>query len=123
MKSNVAYFGQTVVLDCMIPDKLKPCTGSLYQWYGGNPYAFLCRDEVCRNGTKYLAKKDSLCKYSLEISRFSENDVNCEYTCTYSVHRGRKLLKLDDEHFVCKFTVKIVFVFAGRLKKLCNECF
>lgn len=110
MKSNMTLFRKTAELQCVISDNDSSCNRTLRQWYGGNPYGFLCRDGACRHQVKYVEKQDSMCKYTLKIFNFSENDVNCDYTCAYGVHSSRKTLKLDTKHFACKFTVTVDYI-------------
>lgn len=114
MKSNMTIFGKTAELECAISDYINSCNGDLRQWYGGKPYDFLCRNGDCRNNAKYFERKEAMCKYTLTIYNFSENDVNCEYTCSYGVYRSRKMLKLDGQHFTyvpsmneVNYTVKV----------------
>lgn len=114
MKSNMTIFGKTAELECAISDYTNSCNGNIRQWYGGKPYDFLCRNGDCRNNAKYFERTEGMCKYTLTIYNFSENDVNCEYTCSYGVHRSRKMLKLDGQHFTyvpsmneVNYTVKV----------------
>lgn len=110
VKSSVIFFGKTAELECVVSDSVNFCNKTLRQWYGGNPYGVLCRNGACRNQGKYEEQQNSMCSYTLMINNFSESDVNCEYTCAYGVHRSRKMLKLDNEHFSCKNYSKLGFV-------------
>lgn len=117
----MTLFRKTAELTCVISDYDHSCNRTIRQWYGGNPYVFLCRDGACRHQGKYVEKQDSMCKYTLKIYNFSENDVNCDYTCAYGVQSSRKMLKLDKKLFACKFTItvdNIVFRWEHSLQQL-----
>ncbi|CAC5370248.1 unnamed protein product [Mytilus coruscus] len=101
IKSPVS-FGKNAYLTCNISDQNFNCTRHLRQWLGGENYGSLCYNNKCKASLeKYdVLQVETRCEYILEIERFSEHDVNCDYTCSYGIWRKRKKLTLDEMEFI-----------------------
>ncbi|VDI68834.1 Hypothetical predicted protein [Mytilus galloprovincialis] len=95
-----AFFGNITYLQCNIFDTADNCTQSTRQWIGGPRYRSLCHENKCDSSNKYEIMNQASCLYTLMIRNFTEQDVNCEYTCSYGVSRNRKNLTLDEERFI-----------------------
>lgn len=98
-------FGKVAHLNCKISDPNFNCSRQLRQWLGGEHYGSLCYENKCNASEKKynIVQTENMCVYTLMIERFSEHDVNCEYTCSYGIWRKRKHLTLDEMKFICKY--------------------
>lgn len=103
--SNPVIFGNTAELSCFIFNYDTTCTDELRQWIGGQHYNSLCQNMRCSDDTKYHVKLRTACSYTLMISNFSIDDVNCDYACFYGTHSYRKHLQLNSNDFVCMYTL------------------
>lgn len=97
-----AMFGSDTYLHCNISDEVSNCSKKTRQWYGGPRHRSLCYNNNCTISNKYEVMKQSRCQYTLMIRNFSEQDVNCDYTCSYGVSQKRRNLSLDEHRFICK---------------------
>lgn len=101
-----AVFGNVTYLQCTISDAAFNCSKRTRQWIGGPKYRSLCYEDKCAISNKYEVMKQPNCLYTLMIRNFSEQDVNCEYTCSYGVSRMRRNLTLDEKRFIYEPHVK-----------------
>lgn len=101
MLTKPVVFGESVQLACMANETEipldKPHSRS---WSGGQYNTLLCMNGVSADRSKYneIEGKDKS-QYILQISNFSESDVDCEYKCVFGVDITRTTLHLNEKDY------------------------
>lgn len=105
LTSNPVKFGHTAKLSCYINNNDNSCKQKLRQWLGGREYSAICQNMKCSDDNKYHVTVTTPCSYTLMISNFSMNDVNCDYSCFYGSTSYRKRLPLS-KNFISVPSIK-----------------
>lgn len=101
-------FGQTARLGCELQNGTE---GSTRTWLGGPGYTTISIDGASSNPKKYMEVTSRVPFRSLlEIYDFSENDVDCDYSCSIGYHEDRHILSLNETEFECKFLLYLLRV-------------
>lgn len=90
-------------LSCLVEPSTKNL--STPTWTGGANYSLISFHDSTANKNKYRVINtisNNHFESVLEISDFSESDVNCDYSCSFGFHENRKRLGLTEEDFVCE---------------------
>jgi hypothetical protein len=108
VSNKPAMYGYNVILTCqtghVLTDRVE-CP--VRQWYGGHNDKLLLYNEVSRDATKYEDRTNvSSTEFSLVIKNYTESDLNINYTCSCGFKSYKKLLGLNDEDFIGKYSDK-----------------
>lgn len=109
LTSNPVKFGHTANLSCYIKNNDNSCNQKLRQWLGGREYSSICQNMKCSDDDKYHVTVTTPCSYTLIISNFSMNDVDCDYSCFYGSTSYRKRLPLS-KSFICKYLCYVLII-------------
>lgn len=94
-------FGETARLGCEIQNGTD---GNTRTWQGGPGYTSIYFNGVSSNPDKYMeVTAREPYRSLLEIYNFSENDVDCDYSCSIGFHEDRHKLSLNPSDFERKF--------------------
>lgn len=90
-------FGETAKLALVAKNESEKSTRI---WQGGQQYVQLCRNGISLNPKKY---RESTIRFPfesiLEIKTFSEDDVDCDYSCSIGFIKDRHRLSLNEKDF------------------------
>lgn len=85
--------------------ELKTNNHSTPTWTGGANYSTIAFHGSTADKNKYrvtnIHRNDQF-ESVLEIFTFGENDVNCDYSCSFGFHENRRRLRLTNENFICE---------------------
>jgi hypothetical protein len=101
-------YGDNVILTCQTGHVLTDrAECPVRQWYGGHKDKLLLYNKVSLDATKYEDRTNlSSTEFSLVIKNYTESDLNINYTCSCGFKSYMKLLGLNDEDFIGKYSDK-----------------
>ena len=106
MSNNPVIYGDNIILTCktghVLTDRAE-CPGR--QWYSGHKGKLLLYNKVSGDATKYEDRTNlSSTEFSLVIKNYTESDLNINYTCSCGFKSYTRLLGLNDEDFIGKYS-------------------
>lgn len=101
IESEYIIFGGDVLLNC---DGTACSSNSIRKWIGGPQHDLLCFNVTSSYPSKYeMMVEDKSPIFGLKIKNFTNNDVNCKYTCACGLQQYTHMLDLDDMQYICKY--------------------
>lgn len=101
MTTNLAVFGQDVILTCYTFKPIQNCP--VRKWTGGTEGLGLMYNGFSLNAKKFEEKANfSSNQFSLIVRNFSITDINVNYTCSCGFFVCKRQLKIDEKHFKCE---------------------